>query len=209
MTLEKRNIGCVSATRIPVSRVLAGLALALFSTQLAAGKPPQQIRQHLLEHPEKSVASVGTVEPLQDAALEELLEARIWKVAYSEQGSDGESLVFMAVEDGQVLRIRDFDDPNARDNLVRLLPDDFRVTSKSEAARLVTATLALHFGFPFGEPEKTVDEMRFARSGGDFYFVDGERFGDATGYRISVDEAGRVIGYEYSWELPVEPARHN
>ncbi|MDZ7749768.1 MAG: hypothetical protein U5K43_13950 [Halofilum sp. (in: g-proteobacteria)] len=124
---------------------------------------------------------------------------------YRQEGEDGTNLVFMAVKDGDVLRIRRFDEPAARDNLVQLLRDDFRVTSRDDAARLVAATLSLHFGFPFSEPDKTVDEMRFEQRDGEYFFVDGERFGDATGYRIATDARGRVTGYEYSWELPVEP----
>lgn len=187
---------------------LCGLGLlvaAVPSLAGAQGKPPQQIRQHLLEHPDMTVSTVNSVEPLQDSALGGLLDTQIWKVAYSEAGSQGESLVFMAVKDGEVLRVRDFDDPNPRPNLVRLLPEDFRVNSESDARRLVAATLGLHFGFPFGEPETTAEEMHFVEGDGEYFFVDGERFGDATGYHITVDGTGRVTAYEYSWGLPVEP----
>lgn len=187
--------------------ILRGLTTAVLvmvvSTTLAA-KEPQKIRQYLLEEADKSVTAVNSVEPFQAEALDDLVTTRIWKVAYSSEGNDGESLVFMAVKDGEVLRIRDFEDPSSRDNFVRLLPEDFRVTSEADARRLVAATLDLYFGFPFSEPDKTVDEMHMEKRDGEYFFVDGERFSDATGYHISTDEEGRVTGYEYSWELPVD-----
>ena len=77
--------------------------------------------------------------------------------------------------------------------------------SRDDAGKIVAATLDLYFGFPFSEPEMTVDEMRFEQQGNDYFFVDGERFGDATGYHITTDSDGRVTAYEYSWELPVAP----
>jgi hypothetical protein len=145
------------------------------------------------------------VEPHHGEALDALLGTQIWQVEYSETGDEGESMIFMAVHEGEVLRIARFDQPRARDNFVRLLPQDFRVQSEADAKRVVAATLDLYFGFPFSEPELTVDEMRFEQQGNDFYLVDGERFGDATGYRITTDDEGRVTTYEYSWELPVAP----
>lgn len=201
-TIEScRRAGASPRRALPV---FACMVLTMLSTTaLAAGKPPQMIRQHLLEHPDKSVSSINSVEPFHAAALDELIETTIWQVEYSVEDGDGESLVFMAVVDGEVLRIRRFDQSVERDNFLKLLPDDFRVESKEDAARLVSASLALHFGFPFSEPEKTAEEMRFEQRGNEYFFVDGERFGDATGYRIATDDAGRVTAYEYSWELPV------
>lgn len=187
--------------------ILRGLttAVLVMAVSTVAAKEPRKIRQHLLEDANKSVTAVNSVEAFQAEALDDLVTTRIWKVAYRSEDNDGESLVFMAVKDGEVLRIRDFEDPSSRDNFLRLLPEDFRVTSDAEAKRLVAATLDLYFGFPFSEPDKTVDEMHMEKRDGEYFFVDGERFGDATGYRISIDEAGRVTGYEYSWELPVDP----
>lgn len=192
-------------TRPGVNRITLCLALlVLVAASASAAKEPQQIRQHLMEDPDKVVTSVS-VEAHHGEALDALLDTTIWKVEYSEEGEDGESLIFMAVHDGEVLRVARFDQPRSRANFLRLLPEDFRVQSEADAKRLVAATLDLYFGFPFSEPELTVDEMRFERKGQDHYLVDGERFGDATGYRITTDADGRVTAYEYSWELPVAP----
>lgn len=182
----------------------ACLILLMLLAAAATAKEPQAIRQHLMEDPDRSVTSVS-VEPHQGEALDGLLDTRIWHVEYSEEGEQGESSIFMAVHEGEVLRIFRFDQPRARDNFVKLLPDDFRVQSEADAKRLVAATLDLYFGFPFSEPELTVDEMRFEAQGNEYYLVDGERFSDATGYHITTDETGRVSAYEYSWELPVAP----
>jgi uncharacterized protein (DUF2267 family) len=180
----------------------AAMLLAMAST--IAAKEPQTIRQHLMEDPDKSVTSVD-VEPHHGEALDGLVDTKIWKVEYTEEGEDGESLIFMAVHDGEVLRIHDFNQPRKRDNFLKLLPEGFRVQSGEDARKLVAATLELYFGFPFSEPELTVDEMRMDKVDGEYFFVDGERFSDATGYRITTDAEGRVTAYEYSWELPVEP----
>ena len=182
--------------------LVAAMLLAMVST--IAAKEPQTIRQHLMEDPDKSVTSVD-VEPHHGEALDGLLDTKIWKVEYTEEGEGGESLIFMAVHDGEVLRIHDFNQPRKRDNFVKLLPEEFRVQSDEDAGKLVAATLELYFGFPFSEPELTVDEMRMDKRDGEYFFVDGERFSDATGYRITTDAEGRVTAYEYSWELPVEP----
>lgn len=201
--------GSPHASRSGTGPALFGLlavGLLLASAAAAAQKPPTLIRQHLLEHPDKEIAQVKSIEPHHGAALDELLTTKVWKVAYRKKGQDGESLQFMAVTDGgEVLRIHDFKPPASRENFVKLLPDDFRVRSVDDARRLVTATLELYFGFPFGEPEMTADEMRAEQQGNEYFFVDGERFGDATGYRVATDDQGRVVGYEYSWELPVAP----
>ncbi len=194
-------------TNKPTVTLLRGITMAvlLAIVSTVAAKEPQEIRQHLLEDADKSVTTVKSVEPFQADALDDLVTTRIWKVAYNSEGNDGESLVFMTVKDGEVLRIHRFDQPRKRENFLKLLPDEFRVTSDEDAKRLVAATLALYFGFPFSEPEKTVDEMHIDKRDGEYFFVDGERFGDATGYHITTDDEGRVTGYEYSWELPVEP----
>lgn len=178
--------------------------IVLTTVSALAAKEPQTIRQHLMEDPDKSVTSVD-VEPHHGEALDGLLNTKIWKVEYSQEGEDGESLIFMAVHEGEVLRIHDFNQPRERDNFVKLLPEDFRVQSDADAKKIVAATLELYFGFPFSEPELTVDEMRMDKRDGEYFFVDGERFSDATGYHITTDGDGRVTGYEYSWELPVEP----
>jgi len=183
---------------------LLAVAALLVSAVAAAQKPPTLIRQHLLEDPDMAVSRVKSVEPQRAEALDALLSTGIWKVAYEKTDRDGESLIFMAVdEDGEVVRIRRFDEPATRENFVGLLRDDFRVQSMDEARRLVAATLELYFGFPFSEPEMTADEMRTEQRGNEYFFIDGERFGDATGYRIATDADGRVVGYEYSWELPL------
>jgi hypothetical protein len=179
--------------------------LLLFSATVAAAKPPHQIRAYLLEESDQAVSAVNSVEPFHADAIDGLLTAGVWKVSYASERSDGESLIFMAVHDGEVLRLHRFDQPRKRDGFVKLLPEDFRIGSEADARRVVSAALALHFGFPFSEPEMTADEMRMERRGGEYFFVDGERFGDATGYRIATDEEGRVTEFEYSWELPVEP----
>lgn len=190
----------------PSNRIGWFLALSLLViASTATAKEPQQIRQHLLEDADQSVTSVNSVEPFEGEALDALLSTRIWKVGYASEDNDGESLVFMAVHDGEVLRIFRFDQPRKRDNFVKLLPEDFRVRSEADAKKIVAATLDLYFGFPFSEPENTVDEMRMEKRDGEYFFVDGERFGDATGYRITTDAEGRVTDYEYSWELPVAP----
>jgi hypothetical protein len=190
----------------PIQRGVAMLALMALAGSAFAAKPPTLIRQHLLDHPDLDVARVKSVEPHRAEALDAVVDTTVWQVAYSGEDARGESLVFMAVtDDGEVLRIHDFSEPAARDNFVRLLRDDVRVQSIDDARRLVSATLQLYFGFPFSEPELTADEMRAERQGDTYYLVDGERFGDATGYRIETDGDGRVVGYAYSWELPVAP----
>ncbi|WP_147306687.1 MULTISPECIES: hypothetical protein [unclassified Wenzhouxiangella] len=190
---------------IRTNRFFALTLLLVSLASLATAKPPHLIRDHLLNDSDKSITSVNSVESFHAEALDDLVTTGIWKVAYNSEGNDGESLVFMAVKDGEVLRIHRFDQPRTRENFLKLLPDDFRVTSDEDAKRLVAATLALYFGFPFSEPEKTVDELRVEKRNGEYFFVDGERFGDATGYHITTDDEGRVTGYEYSWELPVAP----
>lgn len=180
-------------------------ALGAVALPAAAAKPPQQIRQHLLEDADRSVTAVNSVEPFHAEALDALLTAGVWKVAYNSEGNDGESMIFMAVHDGEVLRLHRFDQPRMREAFVKLLPEDFRVRSDADAKRIVSAALALHFGFPFSEPEMSADEMRMDKRDGEYFFVDGERFGDATGYRIATDGEGRVTEFEYSWELPLEP----
>lgn len=186
-------------------RTVLTLLLVLIAFPAIAAKDPQVIRQHLLEHPDQAVTAVNSVEPHQGKALDELLGTRVWQVAYNSERTAGESMVFMAVHEGEVHRLFRFDLPRERDSFVKLLPADFRVNTRDDVARIVAATLDLHFGSPFSEPEKSVEEMHFEQRGNDYYFIDGERFGDATGYRITTDDDGRVTAYEYSWELPVEP----
>jgi hypothetical protein len=188
----------------PLFRGVLAIALVALTASALAQKPPTLIRQHLLEHPDLDAERVKSVEPHHAEALDAVVDTTIWKAAYSGEDPRGESLVFMAVtDDGEVLRIQDYDQPASRANFVKLLREDFRVRSADDARRLVSATLELYFGFPFSEPELTADEMRAEQQSNTFYLVDGERFGDATGYRIATDDEGRVVEYEYSWELPV------
>lgn len=185
-----------------ITRLTAlGLAVLLVAASASAQKPPTLIRQHLLEDPEMEVATVKSVKPHRAEPLNAVLSTGVWQVAYEKADRDGESLIFMAVDDGEVVRIRRFDEPATRENFVGLLRDDFRVKSVDDARRLVSATLELYFGFPFSEPEMTADEMRAEQRGNAYFLVDGERFGDPTGYRIATDADGRVIEYEYRWEL--------
>ena len=182
-----------------------GLAALLVAASAVAQKPPTLIRQHLLEDPEMEVAQVKSVEPHRAEALDAVLSTGVWQVAYEKADRDGESLIFMAVdEDGEVVRIRGFDAPATREKFVGLLREDFRVQSMEEARQLVSATLELYFGFPFSEPEMTADEMRAEQRGNAYFLIDGERFGDPTGYRIATDVDGRVVEYEYSWDLELE-----
>lgn len=209
--LERNHINYASGSTAGQAIVRNGSGLLALTLLLFAGactaatKAPNLIRAHLLDNPDESVTAVKSVEPHQGEALDALVTTRIWQVAYNSERSAGEMMVFMAVHEGEALRIFRFDLPRKRDNFVKLLPADFRLQSRADAERIVAATLDLHFGSPFSEPEKTVEEMHFERRGNDYYFVDGERFGDGTGYRITVDDDGRVTGYEYSWDLPVKP----
>src|SRR6056297_1631429 len=189
----------------PTALRLLGLAALLVAASAAAQKPPTLIRQHLLEDPDMEVAQVKSVEPHRAEALDAVLSTGVWQVAYEKADRDGESLIFMAVdEDGEVVRIRGFDAPATREKFVGLLREDFRVQSMEEARQLVSATLELYFGFPFSEPEMTADEMRAEQRGNAYFLIDGERFGDPTGYRIATDVDGRVVEYEYSWDLELE-----
>jgi len=189
--------------RTPWRRSALALAALLLCASAVAQKPPTLIRQHLLEHPGLEVARVKSVEPFSGEALDAVLGVPIWKVAYAREGQGGESLVFMAVDEGEVLRVRAFDAPMARESLVRLLREDVRVRSLDDARRLVAAMLELQFGFPFDEPEMAAGEMRAEQRANEYFFVDGERFGDPTGYRVRTDGEGRVVEVEYSWELEV------
>ena len=203
--MHRRDTHKVNLPMITALRAFSALVLVLVAFPAIAAKAPQLIRQHLLEHPDQSVTTVNSIEPHQGENLDELMTTRIWKVAYETEGNDGESMVFMAVHESEVLRIFRFDQPRTRENFIKLLPEDFRVESQADAGKIVAATLDLYFGFPFSEPEMAFDEMRFEQQGNDYFFVDGVRFGDATGYHITTDSDGRVTAYEYSWELPVDP----
>ena len=201
--LNRRTDATRSITH-PTALGLLGLAALLVAASAAAQKPPTLIRQHLLEDPDMEVSRVKSVEPHRAETLDAVLSTGVWQVAYEKADRDGESLIFMAVDDdGEVVRIRRSDEPATRENFVGLLRDDFRVKSVDDARRLVSATLELYFGFPFSEPEMAADEMRAEQRGNEYFLVDGERFGDPTGYRIATDADGRVTEYEYSWELPL------
>ena len=202
--LNRRTDATQSITH-PTALGLLGLAALLVAASAAAQKPPTLIRQHLLEDPDMEVSRVKSVEPHRAETLDAVLSTGVWQVAYEKADRDGESLIFMAVdEDGEVVRIRGFDAPATREKFVGLLREDFRVQSMEEARQLVSATLELYFGFPFSEPEMTADEMRAEQRGNAYFLIDGERFGDPTGYRIATDVDGRVVEYEYSWDLELE-----
>lgn len=183
------------------SALAGGLALALGSALLAtpasAQKEPAVIRQHVME--QVAVSS----DPFHTEALDALIDTTVWEVAIEQYGSGGESLLFMAVHEGEVLRLRRQGANGTRENFVRLLPDDFRIGSEADARTLIAAAMSLHTDF--SEPETPLDEMRVETREGAYLFVDGERFGDATGYRIDHDAEGRVTGFAYSWELDAEP----
>lgn len=181
------------------NRPTAWLVAMLVATTLVSGvaraKDIHLIREHVLAQ-----FAVST-DPLDGPALRDLLTAPVYLVAIEGYGS-GESLAFMAVHDGEVLRLYRHGLPNPRETLLRLLPDDFRVQSEADAKRLVAAAMALHTRC--GRPDKSLDEMRLVTSDGQYMFVDGERLGDATGYRTEVDGDGRVIRFECSNGLPVD-----
>lgn len=179
----------------------AGVLMVLLSGSSFAQKPPQLIEEYLLEQIEV------TVDTYQAGAAQDLLTEPLWWVGISNSGGSGMNYQIMAVQDGEVLRLYRHGLPESRDGLLRLLPDDFRIESESDARRLIEAALALNVD-PFGNPEPPetgLDAMRFEQLNGEYYFVDGERFGDATGYHIAVDDSGRITAFEYSNELPVEP----
>jgi hypothetical protein len=161
-----------------------------------AQKAPALIRQHVLE--QVSVSS----EPFHKAALDELIETTVWRVAIEQYGG-GRSMLFMAVHEGEVLRIHRHGTPESRENFLTLLPADYRIESEADARRMIAAVLTLHS--EFSEPEVPLSEMRVEARNGEYLFVDGERFGKATGYRIAYDEQQRPTGFEYSWELETEP----
>lgn len=179
----------------------AGLLGLVLTTSAQAQKPPQLIRAHLLEQVDISV------EPLHIEAADALLTETLWWVGMKTPVSPGESFQIMAVRGAQVLRIYRHGLPRPRENFLRFLPADFRVQSEADARRLVAAAAALNMD-PFGKPETPevpVEAMRIDTRDGEYFFVDGERFDKATGYRMAVDEQGRVTALEYSWELPVPP----
>lgn len=109
----------------------------------------------------------------------------------------------MAVDGGDVLRIRRHDVPEARDNFLRLVRDDFRIDPDRSARSMIAAALALHS--EFGEPDVSPVEMRMEVRNGEYVFVDGERFGKVTGFRIRVDPEGRPTAFGSSRELDTEP----
>ena len=185
------------------TRALAGLVVAsllMMAWPAAAAKPPQVIRAHILDQIEVSV------EPFNAPALDALFTVRVWKVAT--KMPNGTSYRFMAVKDGEAIRVHRGGTPRVREGLVRLLPDDFRVESRADAERVLAAALALNFNRD-GKPEVPLDAMRIEQQGDSYYAVDGERFGKATGYRLDIDKKRRVMQFEYSWELPVAPLKED
>lgn len=186
----------------PHSLLSAGaLMTMLLSGPLMAQKPPQLIQEHLLSQIEVST------EVYQAEAADDLLTAPLWWVGITNTAGAGKHYQIMAVEDGEVLRLYRHGLPESRDGILRLLPSDFRIKSETDARRLIEAAVALNVD-PFGNPEAPdvpVDAMRVDQSAGEYFFVDGERFGDATGYHITVDDSGQITGLEYSNELPVPP----
>ena len=175
---------------------LCALLLLALAWPVAAAKEPQLIRAHILDQIEVSA------EPFHAAAIDDLLSVPVWAVAT--KMPNGTSHRFMAVKDGEVIRVHRGGTPGVRDGFLRLLPDDFRVESKADAERIVAAAIALNFNRD-GTPETPLEAMRIERQGSAYYAVDGERFGKATGYRIDFDKERRVTHFEYSWKLPVAP----
>lgn len=182
----------------PTARAAAiSLALGLAATPALAQKEPAVIRAHILDQ-------VGIdVEPYVTDPLEALFDIRIWQTEVDMFGGGGTSTFYMAVLDGEPLRILHHGVPEQRDGFLRLLPADFRVTTEAEARRMVAAATSIHSRF--SDPDTPVDEMRVERREGAWLFIDGERFDEATGYRITHDAEGRPTGFEYSWELDAEP----
>ncbi len=180
-----------------VTRLLAGTIgslLLITAWPATAAKPPQLIRAHILEQIEVAV------DPFHAPAIDALFTEPVWKVAT--KMPNGTSYRFMAVKDGEVIRVHRGGTPRARDGFMRLLPDDFRIGSQADAERVFAAAIALNFNRD-GKPETPLDAMRIEQQGSSYYAVDGERFGKATGYRLDVDKEGRVTHFEYSWKLPV------
>lgn len=175
----------------------AVLALGLGATQALAQKDPYVIQGHILDQIDVDV------EPYITDPLEALFDTRLWQTEVETFGSGGVSTFYMAVVDGEVLRVLRHGVPEPRDSFMRLLPEDFRVTTEAQARRMVAAATSIHSRF--SEPETSVEEMRIERRESAWLFVDGERFGAATGYRITHDPDGRPTAFEYSWELDAAP----
>ena len=197
--LRHRAQAPISSTRL-VARLFGGLIALLLlaaSWPATAAKEPQLIRSHILDQVEVKV------DPFHAPAIDELFTVPVWTVATKTTGR-GTSYRFMAVKDGEVLRIYRGGTPRVREGFVRLLPDDFHVESQADAERVFAAAIALNFNRD-GKPETPLDAMRVEQQGSSYYAVDGERFGKATGYRLEVDKTGRVTQFEYSWKLPVTP----
>ncbi|KTG16603.1 MULTISPECIES: hypothetical protein [unclassified Guyparkeria] len=189
-----------SSTRL-VARLFGGLIALLLlaaSWPATAAKAPQLIRSHILDQIEVKV------EPFHAPAIDELFTVPVWTVAT--KMANGTSHRFMAVKDGEVIRVHRGGTPRVRDGFVRLLPDDFRVESQADAERVFAAAIALNFNRD-GKPEIPLDAMRIEKQGSAYYAVDGERFGKATGYRLDIDKKRRVMQFEYSWKLPVAPLK--
>ena len=175
----------------------SALAMGLAAAPAVAQKEPTIIRGHILDQ-----VSID-VEPYITDPLEALFDIRLWQTEVETFGSGGVSTFYMAVVDGEALRVLRHGVPQPRDGFMRMLPADFRVTTEAEARRMVAASTSIHSRF--SEPEIPVDEMRVERRDGAWLFIDGERFGEATGYRITHDSDGRPTGFEYSWELDTAP----
>jgi hypothetical protein len=173
----------------------------LLSGPTLAQKPPQVIRERLLSQIEVST------ELFRAEAANELLTEPLWWVGITNTAGSGKNYRIMTVKDGEVLRLYRHGLPESRDGILRLLPAEFRVQSEADARRLVEAAVALNVD-PFGNPEEPdvpVAAMRVDHNEGEYFFVDGERFGDATGYRIAVDDSGQIMDFEYSFDLSTAP----
>ena len=171
-------------------------AVAVTAPPAAAQKAPALIREHILGQ------IVVSSEPFHAESLDPVVESTVWRVSIDRYGG-GQSSLFMAVDEGEVLRLHSHAAPESRESFLRLLPEDFRVASVADARLMVAAAVALHGDF--SEPEVPPADMRVEQREGEYLFVDGERFGEATGYRIAHDAQNRVTGFEYSWELDAEP----
>jgi len=181
----------------PTALATVALALGLTATPALAQKEPAVIRGHIIDQ-----VSID-VEPYITESLAALFDIRLWETEVDTFGGSGTATFYMAVLNGEALRVLRHGVPERRDGFLRLLPADFRVTNEAEARRMVAAATSIHSRF--SEPETPVEAMRVERREGAWLFVDGERFDAATGYRISHDAEGRPTGFEYSWELDAEP----
>lgn len=184
-------------TRFAPTLTVATAILVAVSGAAHAQKDAAVIRQDIFDRFEVDVDRYEA-----SPALGALSEVPLHRVSVSGFGP-GESILFMAVRDGEAFRVYRQGLPREKTGFMRLLPDDFRVGSQADAERLIAAAMAVQT--EFSEPDTPLEDMRVERDGDTYYFVDGERFGDATGYRVDVAGDGRVTAFAYDDDLPVAP----